>query len=321
MDAMEATTKFLDASETNVKLLEAAEANGWVTDQHLTLDRYIYLEDPETGVCYPNWKCSDITDSNINGLIELKSWGDAVSSLTGGGVTKKAVIEKEKCPDCGKFYVYKVLDRKVNVSCPYCSWQKITPIDKVTWKWSWMVNEGVYHLQNQCIKKEATGLPYKVTIYGNRKVYQKKSGVSSELILTALRKLDRLQGKFRFALAFVENEKEVIATSETFLKDAEAMPRRYVNYNLFKGVEDEPVNALCGFTGIGPEIARRIIEMYSLAEIGYDANTKSKEDFINKYAKNKDTKVPDVGNVTAEKLYVNFKFKGPQPDPVKVEDY
>ncbi len=61
--------------------------------------------------------------------------------------------------------------------------------------------------------------------------------------------------------------------------------------------------------------------MYSLAEIGHDVNTMDRKDFINKYAKNKETKVPDVGNVTAGKLYDNFTFTGPQPEPQQGVDY
>jgi len=283
---MEKPTLILDTRESNKYLIDYTEINDWEREV-LKLSKYIYLEDPETGYKYPDWDCGDITNSNIDGIIELKSFGDAVNSLSGGGVTKKAVYNEQE----GK------------------------------WAWTWMVNEGRYHLQNQVIKMEATGLPYMVIIYGERYIYQKKSGVSDELIIQAMRKLTRLQGKFRFGLMFCKEEMEAMMHAETFLIDAEAMPRRYVNYNLFKGIEDEPVNALCGFTGFGPEIARTIISKYNLGLIGYDVTKMSKGDFIKKYATNRDTKVFGLGKVTAGKLYDNFCYAGSQPDPVKGVDY
>jgi len=73
-------TYILDSRESNPIFRQMADEEGWQTAR-LTLSRYAILPD---GV--PDLDAGDFTNSEMDGIVEFKAFGDFVGSTTGAGV-------------------------------------------------------------------------------------------------------------------------------------------------------------------------------------------------------------------------------------------
>ena len=314
-----------DKLQKNPKLIKLLKAAG-AKEELLMLSDFMSLYDPETKITYPDSNVFDGTNEAHTGGWEDKTFADAVGSLTGADVVKKRKKDgtyQVNCPKCGDGLHISIEGDNITQKCLECN----TITNSVPkYKWEWVVNEGLYHLWKQVIKMYSTGLPWCIIVYGSRYIFQKKSGVSDELVLQAILKLVAICTIYNGQVyTSIKNEHEAVESIRTFLKKSPEMPRRWPIYNLFKRVEEDQVAMHCGITGFGIEIPRAIAGAgHRPCDIGYDAKRvelgeTTADEFEHKYGgsrkADKLTKVEGMGLEKARTLFKAYTNKWVKDDP------
>jgi ERCC4-type nuclease len=171
--------------------------------------------------------------------------------------------------------------------------------------------EGVYHLEEQACKMFSTGRPFAIIVYGNRRDFQQKSGVSDELILDAYQKFITVCAVYGATASHVESPHDAVETAKTYLRKCLELPRRMPVYNKFKKLQDWAVASLCGYPDIGAVIGSNIITAYGSLRNFYKILDKELENTnIKKTAKKVSKPVAQLGPKKLEgiiKTYCNIQ--------------
>ncbi len=121
----------------------------------------------------------------------------------------------------------------------------------------------------QVVKLASTGIPVAVIVHGSEYVFMKRSRVNSHAITNAKQKALSLSARYHVPFAWARDPAEAVELAKTFIRKAPEMPRGMPVWNEWKPrKEDTPLAMLCGIPGIGPEQARRVLQVYpSMGEL------------------------------------------------------
>jgi len=119
-----------------------------------------------------------------------------------------------------------------------------------------LAGDGVEHLEEQCIRLHATGIPSAVIIYGDIWTFMRISRTNLEFMLSAMLKAMAITTIFHVPIGWALNEEMAIEEAKTFIRHCEEYPRRLPLTNKFKRTHKEhAVISVAGFKSIGPTLA------------------------------------------------------------------